>query len=33
MALWPGLPAAWVLSEWMRTWFFTGFPWLFIGCS
>jgi apolipoprotein N-acyltransferase len=26
-------PALWVLSEWIRTWFFTGFPWLFLGYS
>ncbi|GAB1267185.1 apolipoprotein N-acyltransferase [Aurantivibrio infirmus] len=26
-----GIPALWVLSEWIRTWLFTGFPWLFLG--
>ena len=25
------LPSAWVLVEWLRTWLFTGFPWLFLG--
>jgi apolipoprotein N-acyltransferase len=25
------LPACWLLGEWIRTWLFTGFPWLFLG--
>jgi apolipoprotein N-acyltransferase len=24
-------PSSWVLSEWLRDWIFTGFPWLSIG--
>jgi len=26
-------PAAWVLMEWFRAWFLTGFPWLYLGNS
>ncbi len=26
-----GFSALWVLSEWLKTWLFTGFPWLFVG--
>ena len=27
------LPGAWVLVEWVRSWLFTGFPWLLLGTS
>ena len=28
-----GVPALWLLIEWFRSWFLTGFPWLSIGYS
>lgn len=31
LALVFGFPAVFVLGEWMRSWLFTGFPWLYLG--
>ena len=28
-----GFPSSWVLFEWLRSWLFTGFPWLYLGYS
>lgn len=28
-----GFPSSWVLFEWIRSWLFTGFPWLYLGYS
>ena len=27
------LPAVWVLTDWVRSWLLTGFPWLYLGTS
>lgn len=29
--IWLAFPTLWVLQEWIRSWIFTGFPWLLLG--